>query len=239
MTGMTATTGAPLVSCVIPVFNGERHVREAIDSVLAQTHRPIEIVVVDDGSTDGTADAVRLYGDQVRYAHQANAGPPAARNHGLALARGDFVAFLDADDRWLPEKLAVQLARFAERPELDCCVTHARLFWTDALRAEEALFRAQGRIEQPGLAGTTMIARRRAFAAIGGFDTAQKHVATVTWFARARDAGLAVETLPDVLALRRMHEGNLSRQERGDSHDEFLLMFKRTLDRRRAQGRTP
>jgi glycosyltransferase involved in cell wall biosynthesis len=233
---MTAGTSSSLVSCVIPVFNGERHVREAIDSALAQSHRPIEVIVVDDGSTDGTAAVVRLFGEEVRYAYQANAGPPAARNHGLSLARGEFVAFLDADDRWLPGKLARQLERFAARPELECCVTHVRHFWTDPLRAEEALFRAQGRVEQPGLAGSTMLARRRAFDLLGGFDTSQVHAATVDWFARARDAGLPVETLPEVLAMRRMHEGNFSRRERAESHDEFLMMFKRSLDRRRAQG---
>jgi len=94
-----------LISCIVPVFNGERYVSEALDSILAQTYRPLEIIVADDGSIDGTAAVVASYGEQVIYLRQANA-EPAARNLGLSAARGEFVAFLDAVDLWHPEKLA-------------------------------------------------------------------------------------------------------------------------------------
>jgi glycosyltransferase involved in cell wall biosynthesis len=101
---------APLISCVVPVFNGERYLGEALDSILAQTYRPLELLVVDDGSTDGTAALVTRYRDQIRPLFQPNAGQAAARNLGLSVARGEFVAFLDADDLWHPEKLARQMA---------------------------------------------------------------------------------------------------------------------------------
>jgi glycosyltransferase involved in cell wall biosynthesis len=107
----------PLVSVVIPAYNSERFVDEAIDSVLRQSHQRIEVIVVDDGSTDGTAARVRAYGDRVRYVHQANAGVGAARNRGLALATGDYIAFLDDDDVWQPEKLEVQVEIAARNPE--------------------------------------------------------------------------------------------------------------------------
>jgi glycosyltransferase involved in cell wall biosynthesis len=107
----------PLVSVVIPAHNAERFIDEAIDSVLEQAHQRLEVVVVDDGSTDGTAARVRAYGDQVRYVHQTNAGVGAARNRGLALAAGDYIAFLDADDVWHPEKLEVELEIAARNPE--------------------------------------------------------------------------------------------------------------------------
>src|SRR4051794_39471252 len=127
---------APTVSCIVPVFNGERYLREALDSILAQSHSALDVLVVDDGSTDDSAPLAKSYGDRLRYFFQPNAGPAAARNVGLAAARGEFVAFLDADDRWHPHKLTLQLARFGARPELDYCVTHVQNFWVPELKEE-------------------------------------------------------------------------------------------------------
>ena len=128
--------GYELISCIVAVYNGERYLGEAIDSILAQTYRPSEIIIVDDGSTDGTAAVVARYGQQVRYVWQPNSGPAAARNLGLDVMQGEFVAFLDADDLWHPEKLAQQMARFRARPELDYCVAHAQNFWVPELQGE-------------------------------------------------------------------------------------------------------
>lgn len=114
---------AALISCIVPVFNGERYVSETLDSILAQTYRPLELIVADDGSTDGTAAVVARYGEPVRYLWQSNQGPAAARNLGVSAAQGEFVAFLDADDLWHPEKLTRQMARFHARPELSLSVT--------------------------------------------------------------------------------------------------------------------
>ena len=98
-----------LISCVIPVFNGERYLGEALESVLAQSYQPLEVIVVDDGSTDETAEVARRYGERVRYVWQPNAGETAARNLGLTAAHGEFIAFLDADDVWDSEKLERQI----------------------------------------------------------------------------------------------------------------------------------
>src|SRR5262245_14569920 len=127
----------PLISCIVPVFNGERYVAEALDSILAQTYGPIEVVVIDDRSTDGTRRLVTFYAEQVRYLWQPNSGPPRARNFGLSVAKGEFIAFLDADDLWQPKKLSLQMACFRERPELDFCVTHCQVFWIPELHEEE------------------------------------------------------------------------------------------------------
>jgi len=107
----------PVVSVVMPAYNAERFVGEALDSVLKQSHRRLEVIVVDDGSTDGTGARVRGYGDQVQYIQQINAGAGAARNRGLEAATGDYIAFLDADDLWRPEKLEVQLGIAARNSE--------------------------------------------------------------------------------------------------------------------------
>src|SRR3954452_15003770 len=98
----------PLVSAIIPAHNAERFLAAAIDSVLAQTYQPIECIVVDDGSTDGTPAVARSYGDRIRLIPQEQRGVSAARNRGAAEARGELLAFLDADDRWLPERVERQ-----------------------------------------------------------------------------------------------------------------------------------
>ncbi|MHC5139531.1 MAG: glycosyltransferase family 2 protein, partial [Planctomycetota bacterium] len=97
------------ISAVIPAYNAAKYIARSIDSVLAQTHPVDEIVIVDDGSTDNTAAIIKDYGDKVRYIHQPNAGVSAARNTGIEAATGNWIAFLDADDEWLPEKIKRQV----------------------------------------------------------------------------------------------------------------------------------
>jgi glycosyltransferase involved in cell wall biosynthesis len=131
-----------LISCIVPVYNSERYLGETLDSILAQTYRPLEIIVVDDGSTDGTAAVAAGYGHRVRYVRQANAGEAAARNRGLNVAEGEFVAFDDADDLWHPEKLERQVARLEHRPEIDLSFTSFENFWIPELAEEELRFRS-------------------------------------------------------------------------------------------------
>jgi glycosyltransferase involved in cell wall biosynthesis len=203
----------PAISCVIPVFNGEAFLAEALDSVFAQTLAPDEVIVVDDGSTDGTQAVLRRYGDRVRYVHQQNKGPAAARNRGIGMARGDLFAFLDADDLWLPEKLVRQIACFAERPNLDVSLTQVRNFWIDELHAEMQSMQGHS-LSVPALPGfvpQTMLARRRVFDRIGPFDEGLRIGEDTDWFLRATDGGAVLELVPQVLVLRRFHHSNLTR----------------------------
>ena len=105
-----STDTGPLVSVVIPAYNSGKFVAQAVESVLAQTYAPFEIIVVDDGSTDETKDVLGRFNGQINYIHQANSGPSAARNAGIRVARGAYICFLDADDLWTPDRLAVQMA---------------------------------------------------------------------------------------------------------------------------------
>lgn len=114
---MSTDTEQPLISIVIPTYNRAGFIGRALDSALAQTYRPIEIVVVDDGSKDDTAARVSAYGDRVRYFYKDNGGVSAARNFGVQQARGAYIAFLDSDDLWVADKLERQMAVFAAHPD--------------------------------------------------------------------------------------------------------------------------
>ena len=225
---------APLVSCIVPCFNGARFLEECIRSMLAQTHRPLEVVVVDDGSTDASAAVVRRFGDAVRYDHRENGGPAAACNTGLALATGDFIAFLEQDDLWLESKIRRQLTEFAARPDLDYCVTHIQNFWVPEL-ADEARRHQDHPVMQPvpGYVVQTLLAHRRAFDRVGGFDESLRFACAGDWFIRATEQGASGVLIPEVLTRRRLHQDNFSRRHRNASRDQFLHVVKAMLDRRR------
>lgn len=228
----------PLISCIIPAYNGVHYLGETLDSILAQTYRPLDIIVADDGSSDGTAALVASYPHEIRYLFQSNGGTAAACNLGLSAARGDFIAFLAHDDLWHPEKLERQAARFQAKPELAGCVTHVKNFWSPELRPEEIPAHDQRFLDAiPGYVPQTLLARKTLFDKIGGFNTTLRHADSTDWFLRVRESGAIVELLPDVLVYRRLHKTNLSRQFASDSRAEYLQLLKNALDRRRAARR--
>jgi glycosyltransferase involved in cell wall biosynthesis len=114
----------PEVSVIIPTYNRAKYVTKAIDSVLAQTYRDYEIIVVDDGSTDNTSEVLNPYMDRIHYIYQENAGVSAARNRGIMDAKGEWIAFLDSDDEWLPEKLSIQMRDVQRRPDVCAHITN-------------------------------------------------------------------------------------------------------------------
>jgi len=122
------------VSVIIPAFNRKKTIRRAVESVLAQSYKPIELIVVDDGSVDGTAEELSEFGSRLRVIKQPNAGPSAARNTGIRAATGDLVAFLDSDDAWLPEKLARQISLLNQAPQAVCCICNATMLYPNGER---------------------------------------------------------------------------------------------------------
>jgi glycosyltransferase involved in cell wall biosynthesis len=220
------------VSCIIPVFNGERYLAETLDSVFAQTHVPFEVIVADDGSTDRSAEIARSYAG-VMLLQQANAGHAAARNLGISIAIGDFIAFVDADDLWHPEKLARQLARFDARPELGLVFTHLENFYSpdadQAQRPNDDAFRPV-----PGYTSVTMLARREVFEGVGLLDVTLAHGNDREWFCRAAEQKVLMEMMTEVLVRRRLHGSNRSAALGDNSRAEYLRILKASLDRRRS-----
>ena len=216
------------VSVVIPAFDAERTLAEALASVAAQTVPAAEVLVVDDGSSDGTAAIVAAH-PGVRLLRQARRGPAAARNRGVREAAGELIAFLDADDLFLPDKLALQLRALEADPTLAgvCGLVRHELI-------EPAL---AGRIavpagNQPGLFAGTLLVRRADFLATGGFDEALAIGEFVDWYDRARHAGLRFELLDAVVTVRRLHGGNLTWRER-ERLAGFTEVAWRAIARRR------
>lgn len=224
----------PVITCIVPVYNGERFLAETLDSILNQTYGRREVLVIDDGSTDGTPDIMAGYGDRVRHIRQEHAGQEEARNHGVREARGDFIAFLDADDLWHREKLALQVVAFRERPELGACFTRARNF-KDHLASQDILTSAPEASDGlPAFISGALLARRSLFDQVGLFDTAWSHACDTEWILRVKEAGIPWIMLPEVLFYRRVHGGNLSLRHAKRSRETYLELLKHKLDRERA-----
>lgn len=225
------TSQDPLVSVVIPVRDGEAFVTAAIDSVCGQSIDNIEVIVVDDGSTDGSFAVAASHPDgRTRAVRQAAYGAAAARNHGARLARGEWLAFLDADDLWVPEKLRLQFQALAATPAATMAFGNVQEFLSPEFAAAGA-GQAIPRL-LPGYSVVTLLLRRRDFAATGGFDERLMTGEFADWYDRGRTAGFEPLLLPDTLTLRRIHAANLHRRRRADSQG-YPAMLKAMLDRRR------
>ena len=218
------------VSYIIAVYNGQTYLAEAIDSILHQTVAPRELIVVNDGSTDGTADVCRQYGDRIRHVYQDNAGHSAARNHGVELARGEFVAFLDADDLIKPNKLERQLAQFDQRPELAFCHAFSENFWSPDIPEDQRTNTPMHQKTHP-LAPisdhiSTWLARRELFETLGGFKTGMTFGEDTDWFNRVGKSGAQVLQMKEVLAQRRLHAENLTLCNYADHVAHMYKQFK-------------
>jgi len=221
------TASGPAASVVMPVYNRARVVVEALGSVFEQTFKDFECIVVDDGSTDETADVVRGYGERVRYVYQSNAGPGEARNRGIREASGRYVAFLDSDDLWLPQRLERQMeAAEAAGHEPVLWFSDSEVVWDDgsAEPSEWALgarFRpavahgGSGLLERPNeflVSGyivnmSTVLVKRDALFRVGMFRPGQRESEDLDLFVRlGREGSFGFVNAP--LAVRRMQKDN-------------------------------
>ena len=206
----------PLVSAILPVFNGAEFIADAIESVLNQTYQPIECIVVDDGSTDETADVVRRYAPDVRLLQQTNQRVARARNNGAAQAAGRLLAFLDADDTWAPERVERQWEVLANRPELGAVVCATQVVdgfgnptrvieQSPDLSVEDLLLWRSGAVSS----SSNLLIRRETFDEVGGFD--ERLTASEDWMMTLRLLSRgALTAIPDPLVRYRVHGANWS-----------------------------
>jgi glycosyltransferase involved in cell wall biosynthesis len=223
------------ISVVIPAYNSERYVAEAIESALGQSHPPAEIIVIDDGSTDGTAEIVRRFSDRVHYLHQENGGIGNARNRGVQLAQCSFLSFVDSDDAWTKDKLSLQLQLFNSVPELDMVFGHAAQVVTgDAWDNRNANLSRMDLV--PAIIPGGILIKRESFFRVGAFRTDTKVGEFIDWYARAIELGLKSRVTPDLVLWRRLHDSNQGIRERASVSD-YARVLKASLDRRRAAQR--
>ena len=226
-----------LVSVIIPVYNREKYIAETIQSVLTQTYDSWEIIIVNDGSVDRSEEIALSFGEQIRYVSQTNQGIGAARNAGVRLAKGAFLAFLDSDDLWIPDKLTKQMAVLLGTPSLDMAFGYVQPFVSPELRNEERPAIRSATEIMPGYQAGTMLIRRDAFHQVGGFETNWELGEFLDWYARARDLGLKSFMLPEVVMKRRLHKSNLGSIKR-DNRVDYVRVLKSVLDRRRMKAAT-
>ena len=225
--------GKARVTVMIGVYNGARYLAEAIDSVLAQTHPVSQLVVVDDGSEDESGAIAESYGPPVMTIRQENGGMAAARNTAVAAATGDFFAFLDADDRFRPDKLEHQLAVFEADPELDVVYGHVTEFVSPELEGPALELLRPPQQDAPWPTPNLMLVKRESFLRVGLFSTTLKVGIGVDWHARANECGLRSAVPPVVVLERRLHAENNGIRQR-QLKPQYLHVLKAALDRRRA-----
>lgn len=226
----------PRISVIIPAYNCARFLPQAIASARAQQGYDLELLVIDDGSTDGTRAAAQA-DPEVRYFYQANAGPSAARNRGLSEATGEFIAFLDADDLWPADHLDLLLPPLLENEQL-------AFSWGDVSVVQMAAVQEDGSLRESVATATILevqtqlflvgatLCRRWAFERVGGFDPEMRLAEDLDWIARARHVGASYARVPQVVLTYRKHPASLTA---GKSFHELNLigLLRRSIQRRR------
>jgi glycosyltransferase involved in cell wall biosynthesis len=228
------SSAAPAVTVILPVYNGARYLRYAGESVLDQGHPAVEILVVDDGSTDDSPDVLRGLTGAMRTIRQENRGPAAARNHGIRLARTEVLAFVDADDLWPAGKLERQLPLLAADPSVDLVMGYTQPMRMLSPGGDIAALEP---VLSPRLTlsvGASLF-RRSAFERFGLFDESLRTGEDLDWLLRAREAGARIELVNAVTLLYRENPGSLT-HGKDPAQLAFFRVLKRSLERRRAGG---
>lgn len=231
---MTHAPVGALVSVIMPVYNGEKFLTATLESVVAQTYPQVQVIVVDDGSTDASA-AIAKRCSIVRYFYQANQGIAAARNRALEAADGEWIAFLDQDDLWAKEKLEVQVRYLEQHPEHALALSYERLFFQEGFTSPHWLNHKLMHEDHIGLVPGSWLVRKSAFAQVGGLDSSYQIADDVDWFMRFLDAGLSYGVVEETLLFKRLHGDNASFRL-PVAIDEILTLFRASIHRRRDSG---
>lgn len=226
------------ISVVIPVRNGARYLSEAVETVLRQRPGPDQILVVDDGSVDASAEIASRFGAPVECLRQPAGGIGKARNAGIAAATGDYIGFLDADDLWTGSSLTTRVAAAVAPPGADLVFGHVRHFLSPELTPEMAARLVCPSGLRPAYVAGGMLARRDAFRRVGAFREDVVSGEFIDWLARAREAGLREMLVEDEVLLRRLHTANHGRL-RPEARQDYVRVVRAALHRRAAAQEQP
>jgi glycosyltransferase involved in cell wall biosynthesis len=233
------TLRIPRISVIVPVHDGERFLRQSVDSIRAQRVSELELIIVDDGSTDGTSDLIAELAPDIAIRLPENSGPATARNAGVAAATGEWLAFLDSDDLWTNASLAVRSVLLAQTPNIDIVIGATTPIVDDGTVLPPNVNvpdgdQSGGRVMLFLNVGATLV-RREAFESIGSFDESMRFGEDIDWYLRAREQQFSTAYLDDVVLLYRRHGTNMT-TDRAATERGFLATMKKSLDRRRTEG---
>lgn len=222
----------PTISAIIPLYNTEKYIEQAIQSLLNQTIKIDQIIVVDDGSTDNGAEIVKKY-PQIELIQKENEGLKKTLNCGLSHATGDFIGFLDADDRWKTDKLKVQLDYLVDHPEVDVAFVNSERFKMVKLENGKSL---EEKIDvMSGKTLPTGLYRKQVFDVVGVFSVENQFHNFMEWLDRAQFKNINMVMINEVLYERRIHDSNMGVLEKDKQREQYLATLKASLDRRRAE----
>jgi glycosyltransferase involved in cell wall biosynthesis len=222
----------PLVSVIIPVKNGEKYLRSAIESVLKTNYSPLEILVVDGKSVDRTPEIIRSF-KSVRHICQEGKGLADAWNLGIREAKGEMIAFVESDDYWAPEKLKLQVACLLENPGIQYTISRFKFFLEPGCSVPVGFKKELLEGDQVGRIPGTLLARRALFDVVGFFNNDLSIAADVDWFVRAKDKDVKFAIIPEVLLYKRVHESNLSSNAETNNR-ELLSLLRKSIARGQA-----
>lgn len=220
------------ISVIMPVYNGEKYLEEAIGSILDQTYKPFEIILVDDGSDDKTAEIAAAYKKSLVYLYQDNAGIAPSRNLGIEKAKGDYISFLDADDLWIKEKLQIQKEKLEADPTMDIIFGLVKNFYSPDTDDEFKKSIKCPPEPSDGPIPGTMLIRRSTFLKVGPFSTDYKTGEFIDWYLRAREKNLKVNIVPEILLKRRIHNNNYTLVNKHIKND-YAKIIKEMLLRKK------
>lgn len=224
---------SPLVTVIVAAYNGEKFLKETLESLFAQDYDSYEAVFVDDGSEDQTAEIARSF--PLRYLRQANQGLPAARNAGLAVAQGELIAFLDDDDVLPSNKLSLQVRHLLDHSDTGCVL--GRCEWIFEGIEPPKLKRDPIFGELGGIQFVTAMVRREVLEELGGFDPTYLYAEDRDLFVRMREHGVKIDVLEDVVLHKRLHGSNMTLNP-PETHP-LLRSLKEKLDRERTAPGEP
>lgn len=236
---MPIKPATPLISVIIPTYNAAGYISDAIKSVLAQNWTNCQIIVIDDGSTDQTKSEVLRF-QEVIYVFQENAGPSAARNHGLRIAEGDYISFLDADDTYPQNKFSLQMTYLMQHPKTLFTSGRIKYHASDEEHMPQVSF---DEIDEKSMKNWHLGAclfRKECFELVGQFNEDLRHSEDVDWWLRAVESNIPYVVIDEITLNYRLHDSNMSK-DAAESQRHYLKVLKLSIDRRRKQkgGKVP
>lgn len=219
------------ISVIIPVYNGEAYLAEAVESIQRQNYDALEIIIVDDGSSDGTKQIAANFKGNVRYVYQSNSGPSSARNRGLRMSHGNVIGFLDSDDLWPSNKLEIQLAYLVDNPLAEIVLGYTQWMRLVTSTSEKFMFKKFAEPYVMFNLGSALF-RRSVFDKVGLFDQTMRQAEDMDLLTRALEGGVSIGVLKKVTLFYRIHQCNIT-SNRPEVYFYLIKALKKSLDRRR------